>query len=102
MSAIKHTPGPWKHEDRTYVYALNEQGSNRFYVDVQRGRANGELTQLAELLANARLIAAAPDLLEACEHFMKSMEAAMTDGLQLNLPMHEQAMRAAIRKAKGE
>ena len=93
---MSHTPGPWKHEDRTYVYALNEQGSNRFYVDVQRGRANGELTQLAELLANARLIAAAPDLLAALE-LARSWVAIRLGDTHDDL----QKIDAAIRKAKG-
>lgn len=58
----KHTPGPWQtfepdmeHPSRARVGALDGQ------VDIY----NAPLTRETE--ANARLIAAAPDLLEACK-----------------------------------
>lgn len=57
----KHTPGPWLLEDRT-VYALNERGQNRFSASVQDAHAPAY-----ELIANARLMSAAPDLLDALE-----------------------------------
>lgn len=61
----KHTPGPWLVDDRT-VYALNENGFNRFFASVQDAH-----TDPIELEANAQLIAAAPDLLEALELLMR-------------------------------
>ena len=58
----KHTPGPWMiaESDERFVYALNEKGFNRFCAQVQDAH-----TDISELQANARLIAAAPELLEA-------------------------------------
>ena len=60
MSDVKHTPGPWDHEFKP--------GCNRMEI-----WANG--MKVAEVIgfagfdfANARLIAAAPDLLAACKH----------------------------------
>lgn len=63
----KHTPGPWFVEDDR-VWALNEGGTNRTYIQVQGGyvsRETRERTSREEMAANARLIAAAPALLEA-------------------------------------
>ena len=57
---------------------------------------NGYLT-IAERNANANLIAAAPDLLAACEELMAT-------GLQLDWPMDTTIAKieAAIAKARGE
>lgn len=52
----KHTPGEWQYEGLT-VYALNEDGFNRFSALIQDAHTCEE-----ELEANARLIAAAPGL----------------------------------------
>ena len=63
------TPGPWL-LDGKLVYALNdEQTANRFSCQMQGGYAfygfnNSRKTKPDELLANARLIAAAPELAE--------------------------------------
>ena len=61
MSA-KHTPGPWEHTGQGDIVGKEDNGYGLGYVDVcgvylrtVRGRTN----------ANARLIAAAPELLEA-------------------------------------
>ena len=94
-----HTPGPWKAEG-TCVYALNGDRSNIFFCGVQGGyteqnRHRSVRTKCDELLANARLIAAAPELLEALE----LCEEALEDGHWSNL---KALVRDAIAKAKGE
>ena len=78
LSGVKHTPGPWGMETvQTSVGICHKVGpfpstgylkSNHacIYVD---GRASGGDSNADELLANARLIAAAPDLLEALRPF---------------------------------
>ena len=88
MSERKFTPGPWMLSGRT-VYALNDQGFNRFSALVQDVH-----TSAVELDANARLIAAAPELLEFVEGWLA------TQGSDENY-MTEKA-RAAIAKATGE
>ena len=68
MSNKQHTPGPWLIQGKT-VYALMHHGwrkgveqlKNRFYASVYVDRECDE----KEAEANVRLIAAAPDLLEA-------------------------------------
>lgn len=56
--AIKPTPGEWRIDSGTFVYALNEQGYNRFCAHVQPGNsAPMERTSVEELEAVAALIA---------------------------------------------
>ena len=59
----KHTPGPWKidgESDRVIVAHDGETLAQTYFVYGDRDR------QYPQSIANARLIAAAPDLLEAC------------------------------------
>ena len=64
---MTHTPGPWKIEPDIYSkdrwYISGAEPSQKFIADVWQGdnKPDGE--------ANARLIAAAPDLLAAMESF---------------------------------
>lgn len=109
-SAVGHTPGPWLASGGS-VYALDESGQvNRFYVNVQPGyviRTNSSATSVhtsyGELDANARLIAAAPDLLEALEDLL--MHACIADASPDDKDeidqSYERAARAAIAKALG-
>lgn len=86
----KHTPGPWRLEpswletDNPYVVADN--GKIFPYV---------EFVADVALEADARLIAAAPDLLAACEKAM--IECCDLIGTEAGI-----ALEAAIAKAKGE
>ena len=99
-----HTPGPWKLEERS-IYALQhagwrkgeEQFENRFYASVQAGRG----TPTEELEANARLIAAAPELLHELEHLVRLMEP-YEDRLPFPGLATLNGARAAIKKARGE
>lgn len=86
---MKHTPGPWDLEERT-VFALNDHFCNRFYATIQRGQ--GSMPE--ELDANARLIAAAPDLLDACAQ----MDRALSGG-PMTLGEVQRLVKAAIEKA---
>jgi hypothetical protein len=86
-----HTPGPWRWEDNTLI------GANDCFVDKDDA-------------ADARLISAAPDLLEALEGARialtayKNWMSLQTDG-KTDFPFGkyaEEKAREAIRKAKGE
>lgn len=90
MSEFKHTPRPWI-VSKTTVYALNDDGYNRFSALVQDAH-----TSLDELESNARLIAAAPELLEALLAIVgdKGVQRVSSDLLNQAL--------AAISKATGE
>ncbi len=97
---IKHTPGPWVIADEgttgwdiCTVYAT-EVG----YVEIKATKVGDEEDYKAENYSNARLIAAAPDLLEALQRMLviNSLGAyAQSEAIS--------AARAAIAKAtKGE
>jgi hypothetical protein len=99
----EHTPGPWLQVTHT-AYALQQVGwrkgepemGNRFTAHVQG--ASGTTSE--ELAANARLIAAAPELLEAAKAL-----AGLYHGLNQgrSFPTQAQCDQAisAIAKAEG-
>ena len=90
----EHTPGPWKivGEDMRFVYAPGKDGTNRFSTHVAPGHIPGyddEETQQA----NARLIAAAPDLLAACKSIMRIRDLWLPAGGKVD-PEHMNEVRA--------
>jgi len=88
MEKTKYTPGPWDVEpdnDRYGSYWINGAAEK------------GEKLADMEDWANARLIAAAPDLLVACRVTANCLEAG---GLGQDKPLIRQ-LRAAISKAEG-
>lgn len=60
-----HTPGPWKRE-AFGIWHTNEKGENRRVAcaEIDRGEGPYKPSSEAEVIANANLIAAAPDLLD--------------------------------------
>ena len=97
MSEAKHTPGPWL-ADGASVYEERDD----FSVI-----CNFWSSSLPEWEANARLTAAAPDLLEALEELadMLSQCTFQTMRIKGQYVDREEAVyraRAAIAKAKGE
>lgn len=92
----KHTPGPWSMFSNGFAVGVCTHDSDvawtffedRGLLDTARSRDEDE--------ANARLIAAAPDLLQACIYLAEGIEACGLTGVYL-----DQA-RAAIAKATGE
>ncbi len=113
----KHTPGPWLIVDRL-VYALTPylgnnrtmaaslpEGVNRFQCSVDSCNSR-EGAPVEEVMANVRLIAAAPELLDAAELALKTAESWIhdqldgTSGLEPALAELD-LVRAAIAKAKG-
>ena len=85
----KHTPGPWA----IYVNALSDIVIRKMSKD---GYELCSIARVSSGYANARLIAAAPELLEALE--------ACDALLSLNIPFEGEItrrIRAAIAKAKG-
>ena len=84
---MSYTPGPWKHRPSMY---------GRQYRYVQIGKETNYTT--AELiLADARLISAAPDLYEALQEIVDA-----TDTGWEHLDATFTRARAALKKARGE
>src|SRR5512139_2026557 len=101
----KHTPGPWA--TRRNISSVGIVGADGFAVAACRftgpdGSTTGETIGIGK--ANARLIAAAPDLLGALRDLLEAFDASPDD-----LPAHEyeaiiadarKRARAAIAKAE--
>jgi len=88
MSA-KHTPGPWSLDRRSTCWAIvDAKGQDLAYQDdaprFHDGEPCGSVTSRGrtskDLEANARLIAAAPDLLAALELAESSLSTYATTG----------------------
>jgi hypothetical protein len=92
MNETKHTPGPWTaHDDDgtgTLPCVLSDKvnAGGNFYV------------AQCNVFEDAQLIAAAPDLMEAC----KAIAALMDGQGRANMPEVAGQARAAIAKATGE
>lgn len=96
----RHANGPWTDSGSatfmggvSYRNVVSDTGSHFVTVAVVPGYDDpqGE--------ANARLIAAAPELLEALEWLVSDLQS---DGCEEHIPMSIYSARAAIAKARGE
>lgn len=93
----KHTPGPWFCDERS-------DGDSKRYVLSESAPFPGSVAfvclDISEAEANARLIAAAPDLLDALlEAVTEYRKLPHSLGYEFtHLPM----MESAIKKARGE
>lgn len=103
----KHTPGPWRIGHQTDYGVFNpsviQTGEDVGIATVYGIPLHVKLDEVendpkcAEGLANARLIAAAPDLLAACKEALQSSEDSEGGGYRVLNEM----LRAAIAKAEG-
>lgn len=80
MTNTTHTPGPWDWQDGRLIGDINGEG----------------VAVLLDMAANARLIAAAPELLAALEKVQDWLAGCST------IETVRKEVRAAIAKAKGE
>jgi hypothetical protein len=98
MSNATHTPGPW------HVRSSEGQQSHVVYAADNYAIANATTYHGQHPLhcaeANARLIAAAPELLAACEAALPELDF-VSDGLGEGFHTVVDGLRAAIAKAKG-
>lgn len=109
----KHTPGPWAYEDPMGPDILsivaNPDAEPAEWVHIaQIGTGDSDVASFAENVANAHLIAAAPDLLAACQALVALAEANLckpahpTEGWDAYVPTEVTQARAAIAKAGGQ
>ena len=107
MNETKHTPGPWELTTRgTNISGVHVACTiymqNGGTVDLQSqehlGRSDALLAD--ECVANARLIAAAPDLLEALQRLSGQCDRMLLPGQKPTSA--EQNARDVIAKATGE
>ena len=105
MTAAKHTPGPWQYDtDPTgWEYRIVQADRAPYtpgYSDVAHFSVNtvrGEARDVQE--ANARLIASAPDLLEALDRIVNQFDHEIGPE---HVDEYYSDARAAIAKARGE
>lgn len=91
------TPGPWRVEERfteRQVIVVADTGEWTSVVVAAGGQSS------VEQLANARLIAAAPDLLKALKNALVELEVN-GDSIGAVVDVLESEGRAALAKAKG-
>lgn len=100
MSEPKHTPGPWnlQHCDTGWTVGPNAQRRGDHVADVHEHQS-GAMSD-ATAAANASLIAAAPDLLAACEAAIKATGGS--EHWQGETRAFLLLAEAAVAKAKGE
>ena len=97
----KHTPGPWENSPSCHVYA----GEGELIADAGDSLTLG----VSEMEANARLIAAAPELLDALNHARELIKAArgyfpksIKNPDTFRLENTNATIEAAIAKATGD
>ena len=93
----QHTPGPWHVNGERSIWAKNDRVA-------KMDQADGG----GETLANAQLIAAAPELLEACELALEALTVTAeesVDGSRMAATARvaaKRSLRTVIAKARGQ
>ena len=100
----KHFPGPWivGPVDDTLVRAVTTEGE--YYTICEMDGNYNDPHQWPVMEANARLIAAAPDLLEACKDIATILDYGAVGGKPSEPILFEtyHKLKRAIAKATGE
>ena len=98
----KHTPGPWSICSAEPFLFGKKQGEGIGPIGFVYGPSFAERSELGqEAMANARLIAAAPDLLKALQMAFELLQSVPDDYAMPDHPVWGKC-RAAIAKATGE
>ena len=93
-----HTLGPWELQKITNGYRIITGGIYTMNLD---GPWYPSPAQAEAFEANARLIAAAPELLEALETALERLERHIAIGMFYETEIIREDLREAIRKARG-
>lgn len=88
----KHTPGPWEHHTTGEVTTKQEDGRSYRRIAVVQDYGIGSLPEVDE--ANARLIAAAPDMLTCIEDFCAAY--APEDGGEMSFEALNDVLGSAL------
>ncbi len=100
MSAPSFTPGPW----RAYRANTNSAGDSALHNGGRFAVSTVHIPNFEQELANARLIAAAPELYEALDALSLVVGLTAFKHEEQRAPLQEavDAARAALAKARGE
>ena len=101
MGDQRHTPAPWQ------VLAIENEGGQAFRIHAQPHPAMRGFTEPVALVgseANARLVSASPDLLEALKAVNDCVREHYGNATNLHMAMLglRDQVRAAIAKAEGK
>lgn len=104
MKEFKGTPGPWRvSEKRGDMIDIRHSDNGIGSISLNLAHVAARQSWLMEAEANAKLIAASPDLLSALQHLVEVYDSE--DGKQWTTTSKRAAIdeaRAAIDKALGE
>jgi hypothetical protein len=98
---MKHTPGPWRAEGYKDLIVNGSDGVTLACCPGDTRKEGG----IDEAIANARLIAASPDLLESCAELVRVLDALGEANVLGEWPVVRETItpiRAAIAKAQGQ
>lgn len=103
----KFTPGAWIAEQRDTRSVVLAAKGRRLLADCPQWSNRDDRPRAAEAFANAKLFAAAPDLLEAAQLALQIAESWIHDQLDGTSSidgalLHLDPVRAAIARARGE
>lgn len=100
----KWTPGPWAVTDNRDLNGAYWIETDLFESLAEVRPGSTEAEEMGDTLANAHLIAAAPDLYAALETLRSYAEGQIADGLPHSptLPSAIGMAKAALNKARGE
>lgn len=98
MNEFKGTPGPWDYGWRIQPNGCPTVGHKGLMVCMVAHSAK-EPDQKETALANASLISAAPDLLDALAHLVHNIRAS---GKRIDLGLAMESAESAIAKALGK
>jgi hypothetical protein len=102
-----HTPGPWHAFEQN---ASNPNSKGLFEIDANHPSGNRQTVAVTpykgdgtELYANARLIAAAPDLLAQCREFEKCLTYCTNENTAISALANENRdkLREVLAKVEG-
>lgn len=99
MSEIKPTPGPWSVCEHSWCETSISAPSTDHAIcllDINHATEESQEADEAQMAANARLIAAAPELLEALQATLAVLETFSPQGATV------ERAQAVIAKATGE
>lgn len=99
MSAPKWTPGPWRAEPMGKVFAIRPGQTGFLLVSTCDSIGYDSGKYLGEAEADARLIAAAPELFEALEKCLDLAENSDGQSVSARLCAIVDTARAALAKA---
>lgn len=104
-SESKHTPGPWHivpYGDGDQKVICSDKAGN--WRIAFMATSSGSLEELAEIRANARLIAAAPELLDALSDLIGSLEITWRNGFVAieDVQKEVEHARSLISRVRGE